>query len=182
MGNQQLTPSDVGIDPAFLRRRAPELARDIVCGLDAASKLAATYGLTPEQWAVLKTWPAFRQMVAEANEELSGSAGTLERARRKAALAIAEVGVHDMAVIMGDAKVSARDRINAFAELREIAGIGGKPNPATGTMGGMGGYGPLIQIVMPNGTQLSVGEAPVEPSLRTIEGEATRIEGPSNDA
>ncbi|MCJ1550179.1 hypothetical protein I6N57_18710, partial [Acinetobacter baumannii] len=53
MGNQQLTPSDVGIDPSFLRRRAPELARDIVCGLDAASKLAATYGLTPEQWAVL---------------------------------------------------------------------------------------------------------------------------------
>lgn len=180
MSTVQLTPASVGIPIEFMRRRAPELARDIVCQLDAASKVALTYGLTEAQWDVLKVWPAFRQMVQEANEELGGSAGTTERARRKAALAISEVGVQDMAALMGDPKVPARDRINAFSELKDIACMGTKQQVAAAAAGGVaavGWGGPLIQIVMPDGASLQIGEADVDQSRlpAAIEGEATRV-------
>lgn len=172
----QMTPTSVGITINFMRRQAPELARDIVCQLDVAANLAANYGLTPAQWGVLKVWPAFRQMVQEANEELGGSAGTPERARRKAALAISELGVQDMATLLGDPKVAARDRINAFSELKDVAMLGGKQVAAAAASGGAVGFGgALIQIVMPGGASLQIGEADVEPKL-AIEGEATRIE------
>jgi hypothetical protein len=175
----QMSPAAVGIAPEFMRRIAPELARDIVCQLDTASNLAAMRGLTPTQWAVLKEWPAFKQMVKEANEELGGSAGTAERARRKAALAISEVGVQDMAAIMGDPKVNPRDRIAAFSELKDVAVLGAKQQIAAATAvgGGSTGFGgPLIQIVMPSGGQLNIGEIEPEPQLPAIEGEAERIE------
>ena len=162
----------------FMRRKAPELARDIVCQLDRASNLALNYGLTETQWEVLKAWPAFRQMVQEANEELGGSAGTAERARRKAALAVAEVGVTDMATIMGDPKANHRDRISAFSELKDIACLGAKQQLAAAASGGGGGVawgGPLVQIVMPGGQQLNIGEAAVE-ARPVIEGEATVVD------
>ncbi len=177
----QMTPSAVGISADFMRRRAPELARDIVCQLDTATNLAAAYALSPVQWAILREWPAFKQMVAEANEELGGSAGTPERARRKAALAIAEVGVQDMAAIMGDPKVQPKDRIAAFSELKDVAILGAKQQiAAASTAPGAGGFGgPLIQIVMPNGGQLNIGEVEPAPSLPpAIEGEATLVEKP----
>lgn len=175
----QVSPTDVGIAPDFLRRKATELARDIVCGLDRPAKLAEQYGLTPDQWEVLKAWPAFRQLVAEINEELAGSAGTLERAQRRARLAVAEFVVHDMAVISGDPKVAAKDRIAAAEVLVEVAGASAKVQQtaaATGLpVGGFGG-GPLIQIVMPDGAKLNVGEAAAAPTLPPIEGESIRVE------
>ena len=176
----QMTPTSVGISVDFIRRRGPELARDIVCELDSPNNLAKAYGLDDYQWHVLRVWPAFVQMTRDAAEELAGSAGTTERARRKAALAIAEVGITDMAVLMGDPKVSPRDRINAFAELKDIAVLGSKQQIAAASAGGgaaVGFGGPLIQIVMPNGSQLHVGQAEPEPKmLPVIEGEAERIE------
>lgn len=173
----QLTPTDVGISLDFMRRKAPELARDIVCKLDHASNLAGSYGITDQQWMVLKTWPAFRLMVQEANEELGGSAGTPERARRKAALAISEIGVQDLATIAGDPRVTARDRINAISELKDIACLGAKQQIAAAAGGAVGSSfgGALIQIFLPNGNQLHVGEAAVAPRP-IIEGEATLVE------
>lgn len=172
------TPTDVGISIGFMRRTAPELARDIVCGLDGATNLATTYGLTATQWQVLQNWPAFRQMVAEANEELAGSAGTAERARRKAALAISELGVQDMATIVGDPKANQRDRIAAFSELKDVAMLGAKQQLAVATAaaaGAAGLGGPLIQIMMPSGSSLKVGEAEPAPQLvPAIDGESRR--------
>lgn len=179
----QLAPTAVGISPDWMRRRAPELARDIVCQLDTASNLAASYNLTDIQWLALKVWPAFVKMVKDANEELGGSAGVTERARRKAALAVAEVGVQDMATIMGDSKASPRDRIAAFDQLKDIAVMGAKQQVAAaaavgGASAGFGGA--LIQIMMPTGAQLHIGEAEqVHNGLPPIEGEATRIEDKS---
>lgn len=175
----QMTPASVGISPDWLRRKGPELAKDIVCQLDTASNLATAYGLTAIQWSILKAWPAFVQMVREANEELGGSAGTVERARRKAALAIAEVGVQDMATIMGNPKANDRDRISAFDQLKDVAMLGTKQQlAAAGAVAGGGGFGgPLINIILPNGSQLHVGEvAPAEDVVPAIEGESTRVE------
>lgn len=175
----QMTPTSVGIPVDFIRRKGPELARDIVCELDSPANLARSYGLDEHQWQVLKVWPAFVQMTRDAAEELGGTAGTPERARRKALLAIAEVGVQDLAVIMGDPKVAPRDRINAFSELKDIAVLGSKQQiAAAASVGGaaVGFGGPLIQIVMPNGAQLHVGQAPAEEKLvPVIEGESERI-------
>jgi hypothetical protein len=176
MSHLSITPASVGISPEWLRRKGPELARDIVCQLDTPANLAFSYALDANQWSVLKDWPAFRLMVAEANEELSGSAGTPERARRKAALAIAEVGVIDMAAIMGNPKASDKDRIAAFGELKDIGMLGSKQQAAVVATGGAVGYGgPLIQIVVPNGGTVTIGEAePVAPLLPAIEGEVVK--------
>lgn len=176
-----LAPSSVGISADWMRRRAPELARDICCQLDTASNLAASYNLTPVQWLALKVWPAFVQMVKDANEELGGTAGVAERARRRAALAVAEVGVQDMATLMGDTKVSPRDRIAAFDQLKDIAVLGAKQQIAAAAAvggGGTGGFGgALIQIIMPNGAQLNVGEVEAAGNgLPAIEGESVRVE------
>lgn len=175
----QLTPNAANISMDFMRRRAPDLARDIVCRLDTDENLALQYGLSEAQWMILKAWPAFKQMLREANEELGGSAGTGERARRKAALAIAEVGVVDMATIMGDPKANQRDRIAAFDQLKDVAMLGSKQQAAAAAVGApVGGFGgPLIQIVLPTGSTLNVGEADLTPQIApAIEGEATRIE------
>lgn len=165
-----LSPSDVGITPEFLRRKGPELARDIVCQLDSASKLAASYGISPEQWVVLRSWPAFIAMVKQANEDLGGPSGTIEKARRRAALAVSEVVVQDMATISGDPKAHARDRIAAANLLADIGGVTAKQQAALAGAGGTAYGGPLIQIVMPGGERLNVGVAPVE-SRPAIEGE-----------
>jgi hypothetical protein len=104
--------------------------------------------------------------------------GTPERARRKAALAISELGVTDMATILGDTKVSPRDRINAFEQLKDVAMLGGKQVAAAAAAGGVGPVfgGALIQIVLPNGTHMQVGQVDPEPALPVIEGELGEVE------
>ena len=153
------TPLSVGITAEFMRRQAPELARDIVCQLDGAANLASSYGLAPEQWAVLRTWPAFKEMVRTAQEELGGPSGAAERARRKAALAVDAFGITDMATIMGNPKAADKDRIAAFKELREVGAIDGK-NALAAAQAGLAG--PLVVINLGDGKQLSVGVEPIE--------------------
>lgn len=136
------SPLQAGITADFLRRRAPELARDIVAQLDGAANLAKSYGLDEHQWAVLRQSPAFRDMLVIAHEDLSGPAGIAERTRRKAAMAIEKFGVVDMATILGDEKVSAQARIAAFSELKDVAGLGKQQTAMTAP----GTSGPLISI------------------------------------
>lgn len=156
------TPASVGIDVKFLQRQAPELARDIVMRLDGARALAHHYGLSDAQWDVLRQWPAFVELIQRATEELTGPLGEVERARRKARLAVAEFGITDMATLMGDPKVSPQHRVAAFSELKEIAGLSGKTNAAGAVAAGMGG--PLIQINFPDGRQfgIAVNNAAIE--------------------
>lgn len=148
------SPLEAGIEASFLRRTAPELARDIVLQIDSASNLAASYGLTPVQWASLRASPAFRQMISAAMEELAGPVGVSERVRRQARLVLAECGVLDMAALMGDPKVSAGHRVQAFSELKEVAGLSAKTASSVGGGGGFGG--PLIQINFPDGRQFGI--------------------------
>lgn len=164
-----LTPTDVGLDLEFMRRVAPEMARDIVCQLDNASKVAASYGLTDFQWGVLKEWPAFVQLVKNANEELGGTAGTLERARRKAALAVSEFGVTDAVAIMGDPKASHKDKLSALELLVEIGGVtlkaqgvGAGNNAAAAVFGGS-----LINFSIPEKPKV-IEEAPIDAAAAAV--------------
>lgn len=162
----QLSPGDVGVERTFWKRQALELAKDIVCGLDSPSNLAKAAGLNDMQWIVLQQWPAWKRLMSEINEELAGTAGTLERARRRAALAVAEFVVTDMVAISGDAKVSPQHRIAAANVLVEVGHAGAKQQQgAAAAVGAVGAYGALIQIIMPNGAEINVASAPVIPQL-----------------
>lgn len=143
-----LDPLSCGIPREFMRRQAPELARDIVAQLAPASKLAEMYGLTTDQWEALKNWPSFRELVATTQMELGGSLGVYERIKRKAALALDTVGVLDVVALAGDAKVTPKDRLAAIDTLKELAGAG---KASVSAAGAVVGGGPLIQIVMPGG-------------------------------
>lgn len=160
----QLSPLDVGITMQFMKKQAPQLAQDIVLELEAASKLAASRGLTDIQWDVLRIWPAFVQMVRDAKEELSGYNGQAVKAQRKAVLYMAELGVNDLADIAGDAKATNSDKLKAIEQLREVAGMVGKGSGSSSSVplplgGGSTGEGFII-INMPSSTDNLPGEAP----------------------
>lgn len=162
----QLSPGDVGVERTFWKRQALELAKDIVCGLDSPINLAKAAGLNDMQWIVLQQWPAWKRLMSEVSEELAGTAGTLERARRRAALAVAEFVVTDMAAISGDPKVSPQHRIAAANVLVEVGHAGAKQQQGAGAaVGAVGAYGALIQIIFPDGAQLNVASTPVVPKL-----------------
>jgi uncharacterized protein YutE (UPF0331/DUF86 family) len=145
-----ITPTGAGVPEDFFKRKAADLAADIVCEIDTAANLARKYGLDDVQWDCLRAWPAFRKIIAQAYEELSGPAGVHERAKRKAALAIESVGILDMATIMGDKKALPKDRISAFNALKEVGAMDGKSALAAAQAGMAGVGGPLIQIFFPN--------------------------------
>lgn len=157
-------PLAAGVDLQFLRTRAPELARDIVCELDSAASLAASYGLSPAQWDALRASPGFRQLVIDAKREISGPQGVTERIRRKAQLMLDQGGLLDLGGILSDPKASSAARVSAFSELREIAGITKESNK--GLNGGVSAPGPLIVINLP-------GAAPMHVGGNVIEGETT---------
>ena len=161
----QLSPLSVGVTHTFMQRKAAELARDIVLELDSPDNLATAYGLNGTQWQVLKLWPSFIRLITDSREELAGPAGVQERARRRAQLAVAEYAVLDMAGIMGNDKMSARDRIAAANVLVDIGGMSAKVAAASTAGAGTAAVfgGPLIQIITPDGAQISIAQQQQNP-------------------
>jgi len=135
------TVADVGISVEFLRHKAPHLARDLAMQLAPEDHLAAQWGLEKHQWDVLKTSPHFTALVRRATEELASPDGLAEKIRRKAALAI-EDGLVDVVGIMTSQAISPSVRMQAFGELKELAGL---TKNAT-AQGAAGVSGPIIQI------------------------------------
>ena len=142
-----------GVDVAFLREKAPLLARDIAMELDKPAALAHAYGLDAHQWAALSNSHSFRLVLAQALRDLSGDQGTHERIRRKAALAV-EASIVDLAGLVADKQSTPTARVGAFAELRAAAGIA---KEVKSELSNAGQAGPLIVINMPNNTTLSIG-------------------------
>lgn len=160
------SPLVAGIDQGFLRVKAPELARDIVMQIDTASNLAVMYGLSPEQWDVLRATPFFREMVSRAQMDLSGSVGTAERARRKAALAIEQTGVLSMAQILTDDRATYGQKTDAY---KVLAGTAGLDKAAATPTNPQGQGGPLINIIV-QGKELAVGALiPATPAIEAGE-------------
>lgn len=184
MTTTTLAPSDVGIPLGFMRRNIAELARDIVCAVDSPDNLARAYGLTQIQWQTLQLWPGWIQLMAEIREELGGTAGTAERARRRASIAMSEFIIQDMATIAGDNKASNRDRIAAAEIVKDVSGLSAKQQAAAAAaIGAPAGFagGPLIQIIVEGKATLSVTEAPLAPAIvpPAIEGTAVRVIPPA---
>lgn len=169
-----LAPSAVGIPLDFMRRSAAELARDIVCAIDSADNLARSYGLSAIQWKTLQEWPGWVQLLSEIREELGGTAGTAERARRRASIAMSEFIIQDMATIAGNPGASNRDRIAAAEIVKDVSGLSAKvQQAAAAAIGAPAGFsgGPLIQIIVDGKATLTVNEAPpLPPPAPVIEG------------
>lgn len=184
MTTTALAPSAVGISLDFMRRGVAELARDIVCGVDSPDNLAYSFGLTQLQWQTLQEWPGWIQLLAEIREELGGTAGTAERARRRAAIAMSEFLIKDMATIAGNENASNRDRIAAAEFVKDVSGLSAKVQQAAAAAVGApsGGFssGPLIQIVVDGKATLTVNEAPaLPPPAPIIEGTSTPLPPPA---
>lgn len=117
------------------------LARDVAMQLGTGEDLAKHWGLTANQWSALTTMPVFTEMVRRATEELASTDGLAEKIRRKAAMAV-ENGLVDVVSIMVNPQASASLRLEAFSELKELAGL---TKNAT-QQGAAGVSGPIIQI------------------------------------
>lgn len=163
------TPIEAGISRDFMLNTAPELAKDIVLQIGSARELAVGhYNLSDAQWEVLKGWPAFRELIARANEELAGAVGMSERIRRQARYALATGGIAQMAGVMHSPKATPQNIIKAGEVLSEIGGVNTKSSTPAGAVINSGGS--LISISFSGGRPVQVGvNAP-------IEGEATRVE------
>ena len=136
------------------------LARDVAMQLGTGEDLATHWGLGPHQWAALSVMPVFIDMVRKATEELASSDGLAEKIRRKAAVAV-ESGLVDVVGIMVNPQASPSLRLEAFSELKELAGL---TKNAT-QQGAAGVSGPIIQInfgeAVPTKT-ITVGSVPIE--------------------
>lgn len=117
------------------------LARDLAMQLGTGEDLAKHWGLTPAEYATLVQMPVFTEMVRRATEELASPDGLAEKIRRKAAMAV-ESGMVDVVSIMVNPQASASLRLEAFSELKELAGL---TKNAT-QQGAAGVSGPIIQI------------------------------------
>lgn len=162
-----------------MRRNIAELARDIVCAVDSPDNLARSYNLTQLQWKTLQEWPGWQKLLGEIREELGGTAGTAERARRRAAIAMSEFIIGDMATIAGDPRASNRDRIAAAEVVKDVSGLSAKQQAAAAAaVGAPVGYGgPLIQIIVEGQPTVQIGEAPkIRPPAPVIEGEVIKKE------
>lgn len=163
------TPLGVGIPHDFMRKKAPELAKDIVCQIGGAKELATGYyGLTEAQWEVLRTYPSFRELVQQAGEELAGPLGMAERIRRQARYGLALGGMTDLFAVIADPKQSGTTRVRGIEVAAEIGGVTGK-NFSAAVGGGGGGGGPLVIINMPNGNTVGIGHAPIDGSSHRLE-------------
>lgn len=164
MGTDLVTgPLDAGIELAFLRTRAQELARDIVCRIDKAEALAARYGLTPGQWEALRISTFFRQLTARMFTDLSGANGLQERIRIKALYAIDEAVVLDLTATATDPKAPYGARVDAAKLLQEFAGLGKGQAAAGATGGSQASSGPLISIRIGDNREVHIGGEAVTP-------------------
>lgn len=162
------SPLSVGISLEFMRRKAPELAKDIVTRIAGARDLATGfYGLSDDQWDVLRQWDGFKELMRQAGEELAGPLGITERIRRQARYGLAEGGIADLFGIISDPKAAAQHRIKGVEVASEIGGVTGRTMGPVGG-GSAGGGGPLVTIIMPDGRSLGIGV-----SQPAIEGSAS---------
>lgn len=133
--------------------------------LGTGESLAKHWGLTPNEWVALQNMPVFVDMVRRATEETASPDGLIEKIRRKAALAV-DSGVVDVVSIMVSNTTSASLRLQAFGELRELAGL---TKNAVAPNAGVPA-GPIIQI--------NFADASSTKTI-TVGADVPQVEGPS---
>jgi hypothetical protein len=115
----------MSLDDGRLIRIAEELAMRI----EPAAKVLARHEVTPAEYAVLRTTPAFRTHLREALSRWQSPAMAPERIAAKA-VTLVESALPGMAGIIEDDKAPAAARVGAFGQIRALSGLGDKDREA----------------------------------------------------
>jgi hypothetical protein len=153
----QLPGADANLDLSALNAH---IAAELAAGLSDAAAVRERYGISLEQWEVLKRSPVFRQMLAEAVRKLRGDLNAGTRIQMKADIAI-EDSIPEYYQMIHNPDVPATARIDAGKLLAQLAGRTNKP----GEGGAPAGGGFTLNINIGDGREKLV-----------IEGKATPVE------
>jgi hypothetical protein len=115
----------MSLDDGRLIRIAEELAMRI----EPAAKVLARHEVTPAEYAVLRTTPAFRTHLREALSRWQSPPMAPERIAAKA-VTLVESALPGMAGIIEDDKAPAAARVGAFGQIRALSGLGDKDRDA----------------------------------------------------
>lgn len=114
----QLPGADANLDLSALNAH---IAAELAAGLSDAAAVRDRYGISLEQWEVLKRSPVFRKMLAEAVQKLRGDLNAGNRIQAKADIVLEDaIPVYDQMIHRED--ISAQARIDAGKLLAQLAG------------------------------------------------------------
>ena len=124
---------------------SPQIAAELAAELSSPTTIRKRYGLTHDQWEMLKRNRVFREMLKEAIGKFRGDLNAGARITLKAEVLL-EDAMPDLYNIAKNALTPASERINAIKELRELSGRNAKK-----TDGAAAGGGFVLNINLSNG-------------------------------
>lgn len=128
----QLPGADASLDLSSLNAH---IAAELAAGLSDAAAVRERYGISLEQWEVLKRSPVFRRMLAEAVQTLRGDMNAGNRIQKKADIVLEDaIPAYDSMIHNHD--VPAQARIDAGKLLAQLAGRTAKTGEGAPAGGG----------------------------------------------
>lgn len=124
------------------------IATELAAGLSDAAAVRERYGISIEQWEVLKKSPVFRRMLAEAVQRFRGDLNASARIQMKADIVI-EDAIPAYDDMIHNAATPAQARIDAGKLLAQLAGRTAK----TGDSGAPAGGGFTLNINLGGGSE-----------------------------
>lgn len=140
-----------------------QVAAEVAAGLSTPEEVCARYGISTQQWEVMRTNPLFRDMVASAIKDFRGDLNAKKRIQLKAAIA-AEDSLTELYTMVFDKTIPATARIDAHRQLTDLAEVGARA--ARNHTGPDAGEGFTLVINFPTGPRTVQAEP-----LPAIEGE-----------
>lgn len=127
----QLPGSEANLDLSAL---SAHIAAELAAGLSDAAAVRQRYGISLEQWDVLKQSPMFRDMLREAVTVMRGDMNAGNRITKKAEIVLEDaIPAYDLMIHNKD--IPAQARIDAGKLLSQLAGRNAKEG-APAAMGG----------------------------------------------
>lgn len=111
------------------------IATELAAGLSDAAAVRKRYGISPEQWEVLKKSEVFRNMLADAVRKLRGDMNAGARIQMKADIVL-EDAIPAYDDIIHSKESPAQAKIDAGKLLAQLTGRTGKGEAGVGPIGG----------------------------------------------
>jgi hypothetical protein len=138
-----------------------QMVLELAAKIQEPADILARYGLSVEEFAVLRENPAFRAAYKEAKQFWESDSNVRERIATKAATML-EDALLDLHEIMTDRKMAVGSRLEAFKQIAVLAKVNGGEQAAKA-----GGAGGSINIHIDMGAQ----SVRVEKQAEAIDGE-----------
>lgn len=127
----QVSGADTSLDLSAL---SAHIAAELAAGLSDAAAVRERYGISDDQWEILKKSPVFRKMLTEAIVTFRGDMNAGNRITKKAEIVL-EDSIPAYDGIIHNPDVPAQARIDAGKLLAQLAGRSAKEGSATVTPG-----------------------------------------------